>query len=174
MKELLPAATSMALVVNPTNPVGDSQVRDMLSAASAKGIALHILHSSSPRDLDGLFAAAAELRIAALLIGSEQAFATPGWILPFTALAAEHAIPAVSGTPGFLAAGGLMSYGNNSSESHRLCGVYTGQILKGANPGDLPVQQATKIELSINMKTAKALGLTIPETLLATADQVIE
>jgi putative tryptophan/tyrosine transport system substrate-binding protein len=174
MKELLPGATLMALVVNPSNPVADAQSRDMLVAARAMGLTLHILHSSSKGDLDALFRAAAELGVRALLIGAEQAFARPAWQLAFVALAAQHSIPAVSGNPSFVAAGGLMTYGNNGSEAHHICGVYTGQILKGAKPADLPVQQSTKIELAINMKAAKAIGLAIPPNLLVRADEVIE
>jgi putative tryptophan/tyrosine transport system substrate-binding protein len=174
MKELLPGATSMALVVNPANPVADTQSTDMLAAARTIGVTLHILHSSSRSDLDALLAPAAELGVRAFVIGSEQAFSKPTWQSAFAALAARRKIPAVSSNPGFVTAGGLMSYGNNSSEAHHICGVYTGRILKGAKPADLPVQQSTKVELAINMKAAKALGLEVPSSILVRADEVIE
>jgi putative tryptophan/tyrosine transport system substrate-binding protein len=124
----------MALVVNPANPVADTQSTDMLAAARTIGVTLHILHSSSRSDLDALLAPAAELGVRAFVIGSEQAFSKPTWQSAFAALAAQHKIPAVSSNPGFVTAGGLMSYGNNSSEAHYICGVYTGRILKGAKP----------------------------------------
>jgi putative ABC transport system substrate-binding protein len=174
MKELLPAATTMALVLNPTNPVAQTQSRDMLAAARSIGLALPILHSRSERDLDALFATAAELRAAALVVGSEQAFTTQSWQQRFAALAAQHRLPSVSGSPGFVEAGGLMGYGNTLAEANHTMGIYVARILKGGKPADLPVQQATKVELRINLKAAKALGLTIPPNLLATADGVIE
>jgi len=174
MKELLPAATSMALVLNPTNPVADTQSRDMQAAARTMGLKLHVLHSSAERDLDALFASAGQLGVAALVVGSEQLFSYPSWQQRFVMLAAKHAIPAVSSNPDFVAAGGLVSYGNNSSEAHYTCGVYTGRILKGAKPADLPVQQSTKVGLVINLKTARELGLTFPLPLLGRADEVIE
>jgi putative tryptophan/tyrosine transport system substrate-binding protein len=174
MKELLPASSAMGLVLNPTNPVAETQSREMQPAARAMGLTLHILHSRSERDLDALFASADELRVEALVVGSEQAFFTPGWQLRFAPLALQHKLPTISGGPGFAEAGGLISYGNNGAEGGHTIGIYAGRILKGARPADLPVQQATKVELTINLKTAKVLGLTVPLPLLGRADGVIE
>jgi putative ABC transport system substrate-binding protein len=174
MKELLPAATTMGLVLNPANPVAETQSRDAQTAARGIGLALHVLHSRSEHDLEALFASADELRLEALVVGSEQVFVTPSWQLRFAALAAEHKLPTVATNPGFIAAGGLMSYGNNNAEADHTIGIYAGRILKGAKPADLPFQQATKVELMINLKTAKALGITVPLSLAYRADEVIE
>jgi putative ABC transport system substrate-binding protein len=174
MKELLPASRTMGLVLNPTNPVAETQSREMQPAARAMGLTLHILHSRSESDLDALFASADELRVEALVVGSEQAFYTPGWQLRFVPLASQHRLPTISGGPGFAQAGGLLSYGNNGVEGGHTIGIYAGRILKGAKPADLPVQQATKVDLAINLKTAKALGITVPIALLTRADEVIE
>jgi putative tryptophan/tyrosine transport system substrate-binding protein len=173
MKELLPTSSAMGLVLNPSNPVAETQSRDMQAAARAMGLTLHILHSHSERDLDALFASADELRVEALVVGSEQAFITPGWQLRFAPLASQHKLPTIGGL-GFAEAGGLMSYGNNADEGGHTIGIYAGQILQGAKPADLPVQQSTKIQLILNLKTAKALGINLPLTLLARADEVIE
>jgi putative tryptophan/tyrosine transport system substrate-binding protein len=174
MKELLPAATTMALVLNPTNPVAETQSRDMQAAASSMGLMLRILHSRSERDLDALFASAAEPQVAALVVGSEQAFNTAAWQQRFAALAAQRKLPTISGSPGFVAAGGLLGYGNDGAEAHHAIGVYTGRLLKGERPADLPVQQSTKAELFVNLKAAKALGIAIPLAILTRADEVIE
>jgi putative ABC transport system substrate-binding protein len=174
MKELLPAATSIALVLNPTNPVAETQARDMQAAADAMGVTLHILHSRSERDLDAVIESAVELKVAALVAGSEQVFSTLGWQQRFAALAAQRKLPTVSGSRGLVAAGGLMSYGNDGAESYRTVGVYTGRILKGASPADLPVQQSTRVELAINLRTARSLGVSVPAALLTRADEVIE
>jgi len=174
MKELLPAVTTMGLVLNPTNPVSETQSLDMQAAARSLGLTLQLLHSRSERDLDTLFASVAELQVAALVVGSEQAFTTQSWQQRFAALAAQQRLPSVSGSPGFVEAGGLMGYGNTLAEANHTMGIYVARILKGEKPADLPVQQATKVELRINLKTAKALGLTVPPNLLARADEVIE
>ena len=173
LHELVPTATLIALLVNPTNPTSaETQSRDMQAAARILGVQLHVLHASTDRDFDTVFATLAELRAGALVIGAD-AFLY-GRSEQLAALAFRHAVPAISYERAFSAVGGLMSYGGSTPDTYRLAGVYTGRILKGEKPSDLPVQQSTKVELIINLKTAKALGLTIPETLLATAEEVIE
>jgi putative ABC transport system substrate-binding protein len=170
--QLLPMATIIAVLVNSTNPNTEALVRDLQAAARALGRQLHLLHASTERDFDTVFATLVRLRAGALIIGIDAFFTSRSEQL--ATLALRHAVPAIFQDREFVAAGGLMSYGGSVPDSYRLAGVYTGRILKGEKPADLPVQQSTKVELVINMKTAKALGLTIPETLLATADQVIE
>ena len=173
LHELVPTATLIALLVNPTNPTSaETQSRDMQAAARILGVQLHVLHASTERDFDTVFATLAQLRAGALVIGAD-AFLY-GRSEQLAALAFRHAVPVISYDRAFAAAGGLMSYGGSTPDTYRLAGVYTGRILKGEKPSDLPVQQSTKVELIINLKTAKALGLTIPETLLATADEVIQ
>jgi putative tryptophan/tyrosine transport system substrate-binding protein len=170
--QLLPMATIIAVLVNSTNPNTEALVRDLQAAARALGRQLHLLHASTERDFDTVFATLVRLRAGALIIGIDAFFTSRSEQL--ATLALRHAVPAIFQDREFVAAGGLMSYGTSVPDSYRLAGGYTGRILKGEKPADLPVQQSTKVELVINMKTAKALGLTIPETLLATADQVIE
>jgi len=170
--QLVPTATIMAVLVNPTNPNTEAFVSDLQAAARALGLQLHVLHASTERDFDTIFATLVRLRPGALVIGADSFFVARDEQL--AALALRHAVPAIFESREFVAAGGLISYGGSVPDSYRLAGVYTGRILKGDKPGDLPVQQATKLELIINLKTAKALGLTIPETLLATADEVIQ
>jgi putative ABC transport system substrate-binding protein len=170
--QLLPMATIIAVLVNSTNPNTEASVRDLQAAARALGRQLHLLHASTERDFDTVFATLVRLRAGALIIGIDAFFTSRSEQL--ATLALRHAVPAIFQDREFVAAGGLMSYGTSVPDSYRLAGGYTGRILKGEKPADLPVQQSTKVELIINMKTAKALGLTIPETLLATADQVIE
>jgi len=173
LHELLPAATVMALLVNPTNPVAaETQTRDLLAAARTLGVQLHILHASTERDFDAVFANLVQLRAGALVIGSDLFFTSRSEQL--AALTVRHALPSIYQFREFAAAGGLMSYGGSITDWGYQGGVYTGRILAGAKPADLPVQQITKVELVINMKTAKALGLTFPITLLGRADEVIE
>ena len=173
LHELLPTATSMALLVNPTNPaLAESTARQLQDAARSRGLRLHILHASTERDFDPMFATLAQVRASALVIAVDSFFT--GRREQLGALALRHGIPAVYQHRDFAAAGGLMSYGGSLAEGYRLVGVYTGRILKGEKPADLPVQQARKVELIINLKTAKALGLTIPPKLRALADEVIE
>jgi putative tryptophan/tyrosine transport system substrate-binding protein len=160
------------VLVNPTDPNTEALVRDLQAAARTLGLQLHVLHASTERDFDTVFATLVQLRAGALVIGTDAFFTSRSEQL--ATLALRHAVPAIYEERDFAAAGGLMSYGASYSDSYRLAGGYTGRILKGEKPADLPVQQSTKVELAINLKTAKALGLTIPETLLATADQVIE
>ena len=170
--ELVPTATVIAVLVNPTNPNAEPVLRELQAAARILGVQLHVLHASAEREFDTVFATLGQPRVGALVIGPDPLFVARSE--QFASLALRHAVPAISFIRDFVAAGGLMSYGGSNSDMYRIAGVYAGRILKGDKPADLPVQQTTKVELVINLKTAKALGLTIPETLLATADEVIQ
>jgi putative tryptophan/tyrosine transport system substrate-binding protein len=173
LHELVPTATIMAALVNPTNPSNAEILsRDLQATARLLGLQLHLLHASSDADIDAVFATLTELRAGGLVIGTDALFTSRDEKL--AALALRYRIPTIYQWREFVAAGGLMSYGGSFADSYRLAGVYTGRILKGEKPADLPVQQATKLELFINLKTAKALGITVPPTLLALADEVIE
>jgi ABC-type uncharacterized transport system substrate-binding protein len=170
LRELLPAATNIAVLVNPSAPALTEQFMNNLQAAApALGMQLHVVQASSDRDLGAVFAA---VRADALVVGPYLFFNSRKEQLG--ALSLRHAVPAIFAYRQFVAAGGLMSYGANEAERYRLVGIYTGKILKGANPGDLPVQQSTKVELIINLKTAKALGITVPLALSGRADELIE
>ena|SRR5438552_2501673 len=170
--ELVPSATDIGLLINPTTPNAPTQLRDARSASQAIGIQLHILHASKDADFEAVFATLDCIKAGGLVIGPDTFFNTRSEQL--AALALRHKIPAVYLYRAFAAAGGLMSYGSSQEDLYLLAGTYTGRILKGDKPADLPVQQATKVELVINMKTAKTLGLTFPITLLGRADEVIE
>jgi len=173
MHELVPTTTVLGLLVNPTYVVQSEILsRDVQAAARSVGLEIHILHASTENDLVAVFASLSQLRVKALVIGADAFFNSRSEQL--AALALRYAVPAIYQYRPFAAAGGLMSYGGNIAESYRQVGVYVGRILKGENPADLPVQQFAKIELIINLKTAKALGLTVPITLLGRADEVIE
>jgi putative ABC transport system substrate-binding protein len=172
LHELMPAATVFALIVNPATPLAQIESRDLLEAARLLGLELHVLHATSERDFDEVFSTLIQLHAAALLIATDGLFTARSERLAMLAL--RHAIPTISSNLEFAAAGGLISYGSSVTDGMRLAGVYTGRILKGEKPSDLPVQQSTKIELAINLKTAKALGLTVPPALLARANEVIE
>ena len=173
LRELLPAATIIAVLVNPSAPALTEQfMRNLQAAAPALGMQLHVLHASTDRDLDTVFADLGQLRADALVIGPYLFFNSR--MEQLGALSLRHAVPAIFTYRPFVAAGGLMSYGANETETYRLVGIYTGKILKGANPGDLPVQRATKVELIINLKTAKALGIAVPLALSGRADELIE
>jgi putative tryptophan/tyrosine transport system substrate-binding protein len=173
LHELLPTARVMALLVNPTDPaLAETESREVLSAAHTLGLELHVLNASTERDFDVALANVIQLRAGGLVIATNVFFTSHSEQL--AALAARHAVPAVYKGREFAAAGGLMSYGSDITDSYRLAGNYTGRILKGDKPADLPVQQATKVELIINLKTAKALGINIPNTLIGRADEVIE
>jgi putative tryptophan/tyrosine transport system substrate-binding protein len=175
MHELLPGAKVFTLIVDPTNPNSEKQSVDMRAAARILGLDLHILHASNEGDLDLAFANAKRLRAEALVVGPNLFMASNGQNTRLAALATQHAIPTISFTHKFAAAGGLMSYAvGDLVESYRLVGLYVGRILQGEKPGDLPVQQGSKIELVINLKTARAQGITFPLTLLGRADEVIE
>jgi putative ABC transport system substrate-binding protein len=172
LHELVPTATVVALLVNPTSPLTEALSRDAQAAARTLGLELHVLHASTERDFDTVFANLVQLRAGALVIGGDVLFAN--FSNQLAALAFRHAVPAIFQFREFAAAGGLMSYGTSLTDVYRQIGVYTGRILKGEKPAELPVQQVTKVELIINLKTAKALGLTVPLTLLGRADEVIE
>jgi putative tryptophan/tyrosine transport system substrate-binding protein len=172
LHELVPAASVVALLSNPTNPNSERQLRIMQAAARTLGLQLHVLHASTERDFDAAFATLAQLRAGALVIGADAFFINQSEQLG--ALALRHAVPAISFYREFVAAGGIMSYGGDLTDAFRLMGVYGGRILKGEKPADLPVQQETKFALIINLKAAKALGLTVPLPLLGRADEVIE
>jgi len=173
LHELVPSATIMAALVNPTNPSNAEILsRDLQATARLLGLQLHLLHASNDADIDAVFATLTELRAGGLVIGTDAFFTSRDEKL--AALALRYRIPTIFQWREFVAAGGLLSYGGSFADSYRLAGVYTGRILKGQKPADLPVQQATKLELFINTKTAKALGLEVPATLLARADEVIE
>jgi ABC-type uncharacterized transport system substrate-binding protein len=170
--ELIPTATIMGLLVNPTNPVAKTLSRDLQAAARTFGLQLHVLHASTERDIDDAFATLIQLRAGALVIASDVFFNSRSEQLG--ALTLRRAMPTIYGYHEFVAAGGLMSYGGSLTDSYRWAGNYSGRILNGEKPAGLPVQQATKVELIINLKTAKVLGLTVPLTLQAAADEVIE
>jgi putative ABC transport system substrate-binding protein len=173
LRELLPTATIIALLLNPTNPsAAEPFLRALQPAARAIGLQLHVLHASTDRDLDPVFATVVQLRADALVISPDVFFNTRSEQL--ATLSVRHAVPAIYQYRKFAAAGGLISYGSDEIEYYRLVDVYTGRILKGDKPRDPPVQQSTKVELIINLKTAKALGLTVPLSLLGRADEVIE
>jgi ABC-type uncharacterized transport system substrate-binding protein len=171
--ELVPAAKSIAYLRNPANPIfAESEAREVQIVAGAQGMRLLNVSASSTSEIEMAFAEIVQQRADALLVGSDGFFLThPAQIV---ALAARHAMPAIYGWRQAMAVGGLVSYGTNIIDAWRQAGGYTGRILKGERPTDLPVQQATKVELIINLKTAKALGLTFPPALLGRADEVIE
>src|SRR5436190_16753098 len=162
----------MALLINPNNPKAETLSRDLQAAAHTLGAQLHVLHASTERDFDTAFATLLQLRAGALVIGTDPFFFSR--IEQLAALSVRHAVPTIFQERAFAAAGGLVSYGGSTAESYRQAGVYTGRILKSEKPSDLPVVQSTKVELIINLKTAKALGLAMPTALLVRADEVIE
>ena len=172
LHELVPRATVVAVLVNPSYPGAEILLRDLQVAARTLALQIHVLHASTEHELDTAFASLVQLRAGALVIGPDSFFNSRSELL--AALTVRHAVPAIFQYREFAAAGGLMSYGGSITDQYRLVGAYTGRILKGEKPADLPVQQSTKIELIINMKTAKTLGLTFPLTLLGRADAVIE
>lgn len=171
LEQVVPSARTIAVLVNPNNPNTASQVELLRTALRAKSVKLQVLHASKDDELETAFAAA-KLSAGGLVIGSDAFFNGRGKTL--AALAVQHSLPAVFTTREFAAAGGLMSYGANIQEAFRLAGHYAARILKGANPADLPVQQSSKVEFVINLKTAKSLDLNVPMPLLGRADEVIE
>jgi putative ABC transport system substrate-binding protein len=173
MHELLPSVNSMALLINPSAPaLAEPVSRVMREAAQALGLQLHIMHASNERDFDGVFEKLIQLRVGALVIGPDNLFSTHKEQL--AQLSLRHAMPTVYQYRDFAAVGGLISYGTSETEYYRLVGTYAGRVLKGDKPADLPVQQSTKVELFLNLKTAKALGITVPLPLSGRADEVIE
>ena len=173
LHELIPTANVIALLVNPTSPnITKIVSRDLQAVAQRLGLQLHILQGSTDGDFDTVFATLIQLRAAALVISPDLFFISRNEEL--ATLTIRHAVPAITQYREFVTAGGLMSYGGSLTEAARHVGVYTGRVLKGEKPADLPVQQATKVELIINLKTAKAIGLSVPATMLRRADEVIE
>ena len=172
LHQLVPAATAIGFLVNPANPSSQSETSDVQAAARLLGLRVYAEKASSERDIDAAFANFVQERVNALFVAADA------YLLDrrdqLVALAASHALPACFSTSAYVAAGGLMSYGPSATDTYRQAGLYTGRVLKGEKPGDLPVVQPTKFDLIINLKTAKALGITVPPSLLATADEVIE
>jgi putative ABC transport system substrate-binding protein len=172
LHELVPSATAVGLLINPTGPNAESVSMLVQTAARTRRLNLHILHASTERDLEAVFARLDELRVGALILGPDPFFTSR--LQQLAALSVRYSMPAIYSNREFSTAGGLMNYGISITDVYRLVGVYTGRIIKGEKPADLPVQQATKVQMIINLKTAKALGLDVPPTLLARADEVIE
>jgi ABC-type uncharacterized transport system substrate-binding protein len=173
LHEMVPHATSLALLINPTSPnLAETQTSALEAAARSRGLQLYVLKASTEKDFDTTFARVAQLGASGLVISSDSFFFSQ--TAQLARLALRHAVPTIFGFREFVAAGGLMSYGGSLTESFRWVGVYTGRVLKGEKLADLPVQQSTKIELFINLKTAEALGLELPATLLTRADDIIE
>jgi putative tryptophan/tyrosine transport system substrate-binding protein len=173
LHELVPTATIIAGLVNPTSPViAETETRDLQAAARTLGLTLHVLHASSEQEIDTAFMTLVQLRASALVIGTDALFNSRSEQLAVLTL--RHAVPAIYQFREFVLSGGLASFGTTVVDTYRPLGVYTGRILKGEKPADLPVQQATKLHLIINMKTANALGITVPLPLVGRADEVIE
>jgi putative tryptophan/tyrosine transport system substrate-binding protein len=172
LRELVPTATAIAYLANPNNQIAEGETKETETAAHSFGLRSHVLNASAEHDIDKAFASMMQSRVGALVVGSDTFLSSRKQQLIM--LAARHGIPTMYYEREFAAAGGLISYGTDFADSYRQAGDYTGRILKGTKPGDLPVLQPTKFELVINLKTAKALGLQIPDKLLALADEVIE
>jgi putative ABC transport system substrate-binding protein len=173
LHELLPKAETIAALINPTFPGNEIQARELQTAASTLGLQVHVLHASTDQDITTAFANVDRLQANGLVIGNDPFFSSR--IEQLAALALRHAVPAVYGYREFATANGLlMSYGTDLAANYRLAGIYIGKILKGDKPADLPVVQSTKVELIINLKTANALGITIPPSIMVRADEVIE
>jgi putative tryptophan/tyrosine transport system substrate-binding protein len=172
LHELMPNAAVVAIIVNPNNPQADEQLQELQAAARTLGVQVEAFKAGSPSEIDAAFAKLVERRASALHIAADAFFNTRRE--QFVVLSARHALPAIFHFREFAAAGGLMSYGPSLTDAYRQEGIYAGRILKGEKPAEMPVQQAVKIELVINMQTARALGLTVPLPLLGRADEVIE
>jgi len=173
LHQLNPTKTGVAVLLNPDAPTRAKIIlNDLSTAAKVLGLKLHVLNASTDRDLEAAFATVKQLEAGGMIIGGESFFNSRGKELG--ALSIRYSVPTIYQFRAFASAGGLVSYGTSLTEAYRLLGMYTGQVLRGEKPADLPVQLATKVEMIINLKTAKALGLSVPATLLATADEVIE
>ena len=171
--ELAPAGTTIALLVNPTNPIAMTMAKDLQATAVSLGRNLHIVHASAESDFDAVFASLVEMRASTLMIGAGDPFFNSR-AERLGALSLRYAVPTIYQGRAFATAGGLMGYGGRIEDAYYQSGIYCGRILKGERPADLPVQQSTKVELIINLKTAKTLGITVPLPLLGRADEVIE
>jgi putative tryptophan/tyrosine transport system substrate-binding protein len=171
LHELIPTTSVIALLVNPANP-NLTNTKELQAAARTLGLELHVLNANTERDFNPVFQKLIQLRVGGLVIGGDPIFSS--WSQQLASLALRHALPTIYETRDFAVAGGLLSYGTDFRETYHLAGNYTGRVLKGDKPADLPVQQATKVELYINLKTAKTLGITVPNTLIGRADEVIE
>jgi putative tryptophan/tyrosine transport system substrate-binding protein len=172
LRQLVPGVTSVAVLVSPGTPVTEALLKDLKAGAGTLGLQIHIATVTGERNLDDVFAGLARERPGALIVGSDPVFTARS--AEIAALAARHGLPAIYATREFAEAGGLMAWGTSLAEQYRLAGIYAGKILKGAKPAEMAVLQPTKYELVVNLKTAKALGLEVPTTLLALADEVIE
>jgi len=172
LQELVPAITAVALLVNPTNAATDQDVREMEVAARSHGLQLQLLKAATDTDFDTAFATILERRVGGLIVAQDPFFIARRDQL--VTLAARHAVPTIYFSGEFVRAGGLISYGGSLAAGYRQVGLYAGRILEGTKPADLPVVQPTKFELVVNLKTAKALGLTVPPAMLDLADEVIE
>jgi putative ABC transport system substrate-binding protein len=172
LHEATPAAAAIAVLVNPTNPGAEAEVKVLKETASALGLQLYVSNASTGREVDAAFAAFIQQQVGAVLVGADNFFF--GRRDQLIVLTARHALPAISVWREFATGGGLMSYGANISDAYRQAAVYVGRILKGEKPADLPVQQAVKVELVINLNTARALDISVPIALLARPDEVIE
>jgi putative ABC transport system substrate-binding protein len=172
LHDLIPTATTIGLLVNPTDPRAETQTGEMQEAAHALGLQIHVLNASTEGEINTVFAILSQLRLGALLVVTSNLFSRRRE--QFVTLAARQGVPAIYQYREYVAAGGLISYGTSITDAYRQAGIYTGRILKGEKPDDLPVLRPTKFELVINLKTTKTLGLTIPSGVLAIADEVIE
>src|SRR5262249_16831853 len=172
LHELVPKAAAIGVLVNPNAPIAEPQIRDLQAAADALGLRLNIHNVGSEREASTAFDTLLAQRVDALFVTSDALFTSQRDLI--VALAARHRLPTVYTRREFVTSGGLISYTSPSSDAYHQAGLYTGRILKGEKPADLPVTQPTKFELVINLKTAKALGLTVPPTLFALADQIIQ
>jgi putative ABC transport system substrate-binding protein len=172
MHELLPSATEFAVLANPTSPTADSQLKNLHAAADALGVRLHVLSTSDEREFEAIFSSVSQLRAEGLVFTSDPYFAFRSQRL--AALATRYRVPAITQSRDFPIAGGLMSYGGDFTQSHRRAGLYTGRILNGEKPADLPVQLVTKVEMFVNLKAAGTLGVPLPPSLISSADVVIE
>ena len=172
LREIAPAATRVAVLVNPAGPATETTVREIKLAARAGGLHIQVLNASTPREIDAAFATLVRERLDALFLGADPFFTSRR--VQLANLATRHVVPMISATREVPEAGGLISYGANIADGWRQVGVYVGRILRGTKPADLPVVQATKFELVINAQTARILGVDVPAALLARADEVIE
>jgi putative tryptophan/tyrosine transport system substrate-binding protein len=172
LHDLLPQVTVIAAMLNPTSPSAERQAKDLQTAGRALGLQIHVVHASNGQEIEAAFNTFTRQNVGAAIIGADPGLYA--WRDQIVALAARHAIPAVYEIREYVDAGGLMSYGTNVKDAYRLAAIYVGRILKGEKPADLPVMQETKFELVLNMKTAKTLGINIPDNVLSLVDDVIE